>query len=164
MKIIRGNNLYLQKKDIFFLSRFADNLIIAKLFQIFGESIFTINKSNEREFVKFEDSELAELFLGLDYIVDYDELKNNSLHEIIKKIEKVNVKNMELSDRFDGMDMQQQISNLGMIEEMEKNNHKIRSLREYIVDVQNKTNIELPEEIQKEESEKTSKAKINVLD
>lgn len=160
MKIVREDTLYLQKGDIMFLSRIANVPIVVEFFKEYNLSIFEINSKNKYEFVKFKNILLCNFFSQIDFIVDYDEIKDLTSSEMEKKIKRVTNLWNELSERFDNMDIIHQQKNISMIEDIEKAKYKENSLKEAFLFLQGKINMPLPEEI----LEERIKPKENKLD
>lgn len=77
MKIIRNKEIYIQKTDIFLLS--TSNTVIPKQVTINllnKENLSEINNDNKYDFIKFTEPEIIEFFSKLDWILNYDEVKD----------------------------------------------------------------------------------------
>ena len=67
--------------------------------KVFGNGVTIINDSNRYDFVKFDEESEIEFFKGLDWMIDYNEVKDLSEDEIIKlakNIEKEREKLLQL--------------------------------------------------------------------
>ena len=74
MKIITDNAVYVQKNDIAYLNQ-TDLAIPASIFmKIFGNDI--VDDNNRYEFIKFDTPEEIEYFRNIDWMIDYNEVKN----------------------------------------------------------------------------------------
>ena len=83
MKIITDSVAYVQKNDIAFLTQ-TDRAIPASIFmKVFGNGIVIIDDSNRYEFVEFEAPEEIEFFKSIDWMIDYNEVKDLSEGEPI---------------------------------------------------------------------------------
>lgn len=77
MKIIRDNKIYVQRSDISMVSideNLKDNDTVNKILNM-G---YSYDDKNKYDFVLFTDEDIIEFLRGLDYIVDYDEVKDMS--------------------------------------------------------------------------------------
>ena len=82
MKIIENGKIYVQKNDIALLNE-TDLAIPASIYvKVYGAGIVIIDNSNRFEFVEFTEKEEIEFFKSLDWIVDYNQVKNLSEEEI----------------------------------------------------------------------------------
>ena len=76
MKIVTNEAIYVQKNDLVFLNQ-TDIPIPASIFmKAFGKGATIINYNNRFDFVKFEDSKEIEFFKNMDFILDYDLVKD----------------------------------------------------------------------------------------
>ncbi len=83
MKIITNDSAYVQKNDISYLN-LSDLPIPASIFmKVFGNGVTIINDSNRYDFVKFDEESEIEYFKDLDWMIDYNEVKDLSEDEII---------------------------------------------------------------------------------
>ena len=78
MKIITNDSAYVQKNDIAYLNS-SDLPIPASIFmKVFGNGVTIINDSNRYDFVKFDEESEIEYFKGLDWMINYNEVKDLS--------------------------------------------------------------------------------------
>jgi hypothetical protein len=96
VKIINSDSAYVQKNDIAYLNSFDLPIPFSIFMKVFGNGVTIINDSNRYDFVKFDEESEIEFFKGLDWMIDYNEVKDLSEDEIIKlakNIEKEREKN-----------------------------------------------------------------------
>lgn len=77
MKIIRDNKIYVQRSDISMMSvddNLKDNETVKKILSM-G---FSYDEKNKYDFLPFTEEDVIELLSKLDYIIDYDEIKDMS--------------------------------------------------------------------------------------
>ncbi len=92
MKIIRGDKVYVQNIDLTNLLDAVSGLELScpkEIFeQVFGE-IFICNSNNQYQFREFNGKETVSFFESLDYIIDYDKLKDLSEDELLTVAEHI---------------------------------------------------------------------------
>jgi len=67
--------IYVQKNDIMYLNQ-TDLSIPASIFmKIFGNGVTIIDNSNRFEFVEFTNSHEIEFLKNIDWIIDYNKVK-----------------------------------------------------------------------------------------
>lgn len=147
MKIIKDNVIYIQNNDIIQLNH-SDMDIPASIFmKIFGNGIVIIDDSNRYEFVSFTEPEEIEFLRNIDWILDYDEVKDLSEEEIITLAEKIMSERNELANKFLSMTESEKEKNIAMVDQCELINHKMFSLRDFLWFKQGHIQMELPEEV-----------------
>lgn len=82
MKIITENCVYVQKNDLAYLQS-SSLPIPAPVYLAIVKDGFCVNNVNRWEFVRFEGEPFIDYFRGLDWIVDYDAIKNLDEKELI---------------------------------------------------------------------------------
>lgn len=109
MKIIRNGIIYVQKKDIAYLNQVMTDSkipISTNVFdKIFGK-IFICTEQDHHEFIPYEGSELIDFFSNLDYIVNYDELKDKTNEEIELYVNELETELNNFVDEFNRMDFE----------------------------------------------------------
>lgn len=98
MKLIRGNKVYIQKKDLLKvlngLSLYKADIKKSLFDNLLTKKIESVSLS-DYDYIYFEDEESVNLFKDIDFIADYDEansLSEDELREfIISTINKVNL-------------------------------------------------------------------------
>ena len=122
MKIICDNGIYVQKIDIAFVTNNTENIDHLKLININDENIY--------EF---------EFFSNLDFIVNYDDIKNIDEDDVIKLIQKANLEKIKMENT------DSEKSNKNNILKQE---YKIYSLRDALWFKQKYLKFELPDNIE----------------
>ena len=84
MKIITDNAAYVQKKDIAYLSQTNIARPISIFLKVFDLGAITIDENNKNEFIKFDSQKDISFFRNIDWIIDYNEVKDLSEKEIIE--------------------------------------------------------------------------------
>lgn len=145
MKIITDNAVYVQKNDIAFLNQ-TDLAIPASIFmKVFGNGIVIIDDSNRYEFVKFEAPEEIELFKGIDWMIDYNEVKDLSEEETIALGQSIAEEKNNIAQRFNSMTPEERKKNMTMVSQCELLDFKMYSLRDVLWFKQGHIKMELPE-------------------
>ena len=145
MKIITENAVYVQKNDIAYLTH-TDLPIPASIFRkVFSNEMTIIDDSNRYEFEKFEDDNEIEFFKGLDWIVDYNSVKDLSDDEIIEIKQNIVQARSQIAEQFNSMSEDERKENLGMITQCELLVFKIYSLRDILWFKQGHLKMNLPE-------------------
>lgn len=103
MKIISGNKVYVQNIDISRLLQMVAGLGIScpegVLNQIYAEW-FICGPDNQYEFKEYEGKEIVDLFSKLDYIIDYDSIKDLSDDELMTLGDEICTKRNELARKY----------------------------------------------------------------
>ena len=84
MKILKDNKIYVQKNDMAYLNSSELDIPASIYMKVYGKGITIIDNSNRYEFIEFTDPKEIEFFQGLDWIVDYDEVKDLTEEELTK--------------------------------------------------------------------------------
>ena len=90
MKIICDNGIYVQKIDIAFVTNNTENIDHLKLININDENIY--------EFELFSSPKDIDFFSNLDFIVNYDDIKNIDEDDVIKLIQKANLEKIKMEN------------------------------------------------------------------
>lgn len=148
MKIITSDAVYVQKNDMGFLNQ-TDSAIPTSIFmKVFGRGITIIDDTNRFEFIKFEEEHEIDFFKSLDWIVDYDSVKDLNEDEIIQMGYSINDEKNKIAKVFNAMSDEDRRKNLSMVEECEKLDFKMYSLRDILWFKQGHLQMELPEGIE----------------
>ena len=103
MKIITNDSAYVQKNDISYLNS-SDLPIPASIFmKVFGNGVTIINDSNRYDFVKFDEESEIEYFKDLDWMIDYNQVKDLSEDEMIKLAESIGEERDGIANSFNSM-------------------------------------------------------------
>lgn len=145
MKIITNNVAYVQKNDIVCLNQ-TDLVIPASIFmKVFGNGIVIIDDSNRYEFVEFDAPEEIEFFKGIDWMIDYNEVKDLSEEEIIVLGQSIAEEKNNIAQRFNSMTPEERKENMNMVSQCELLDFKMYSLRDVLWFKQGHIKMELPE-------------------
>ena len=152
MKIITNDSAYVQKNDIAYLN--SSNLPIpASIFmKVFGNGVTIINDSNRYDFVKFDKESEIEYFKDLDWMIDYDEVKDLSEDEIIKLAEETKEEQRKIATTFNSMDEEEKDNHTDMIIKCNLLEFKFYSLRDVLWFKQGHIPMKLPEGYAQEKS------------
>lgn len=131
MKIITDDACYVQKNDMIYLNR-SDMAIPASIFMEFwGKGIVIIDDSNRYEFVKFTDPLDIEFFRGIDWIVDYYDVKDLSNEDIIEVANEINEEKKKIAEVYNTMSDKDKEANYDMVVRAELLDYKFYSLRDF---------------------------------
>lgn len=84
MKVFKNGKVYVQNEDLILILRSGELMPTSVLEKFYGNGPVIIVKDNMEDYVEFEEAEQVEFFKRLDWIVDYDEVKNLSTEELEK--------------------------------------------------------------------------------
>lgn len=145
MKIITDNAIYVQKNDMVFLNQTDLSIPVSIFMEVFGKGVTVINDSNRYEFIKFEEKEEIDFFKEMDWIIDYNLLKDLTEEEIITLGQETIYKKNEIAKKFNELSMAERKNNMHMVEESERLDFKIYSLRDLLWFKQGHLSFDLPE-------------------
>ena len=74
MKIITENSIFVQRNDITYLNQ--SNLEVPT--SIFGNGVSTTCNVNKYDFIEFKEKEEIDFFKNIDWLIDYNEVKDLS--------------------------------------------------------------------------------------
>lgn len=115
--------------------------------KVFGNGIVIIDDSNRYEFEKFEDDSEIEFFKGLDWIVDYNSVKDLSDDEIIELGQSIAQSRNQIAQQFNSMSENERKENFDMVTQCELLDFKICSLRDILWFKQGYLKMTLPEDV-----------------
>lgn len=148
MKIINDTKVYVQKNDIAFLNQ-SDLPIPASIFmKVFGNGIVIIDDSNRYEFVEFTEPNEIEFFKGINWMIDYNEVKNLSEEETIELGQTIAQEKNKIAERFNSMKPEDREKNMNMVSQCELLDFKMYSLRDVLWFKQGHLAMELPDDIE----------------
>ena len=84
MKVFKNGKVYVQNEDLILILRSGELMPTSVLEKFYGNGPVIIVQDNMEDYVEFEETDQVEFFKRLDWIVDYDEMKNLSLEELEK--------------------------------------------------------------------------------
>ena len=84
MKVFKNGKVYVQNEDLILILRSGELMPTSVLEKFYGNGPVIIVQDNMEDYVEFEETDQVEFFKRLDWIVDYDEVKNLSTEELEK--------------------------------------------------------------------------------
>lgn len=148
MKIITKDAIHVQMNDLMFLNG-TDLPIPASIFlKVFGQGTVVVTNSNRYNFVKFEDESEIEYFKELDWIIDYDSVKELDKTGIKQLNDQIIDEEQEIADKFNNLPENEKVDNFDMVARYEQLEYKKYSLKNFVSFKQGKTSMELPEGVE----------------
>lgn len=145
MKIITDDAVYIQKNDFAYLNQ-TDLAIPASVYlKAFDRGVVVIGDHNRYDFFKFTDSDAIEFFKGLDWILDYYDVKDLSFEDIVEVVSKMDDERREIASKFNLMTPEEKRKNIDMYYRSEYLDFKFCSLRDFVWFRQGKLKFNLPE-------------------
>lgn len=146
MKIFKDNKVYVQKNDIAYLNH-TDIAIPASIFtKVFGGGIVIIDDRNRYDFIEFDLPEEVKFFEELDWIVNYDDVKDLEDNEIINLGQNLANEKNTMAKRFNSMSNKEKEANMDLVIKCELMDFKIYSLRDILWFKQGHIKMTLPGE------------------
>lgn len=145
MKIITNDAIYVQKNDIGYLNQTNITIPASIFMKVFGKGIVIIDNSNRYEFVKFEDQKEIEFFKGLDWIINYEDVRYLDEKEILKSGETISQEINNIAKTFNKMSEKEMAVNMDMVDEYELLKYKLYSLRDVLDFTRGELKFNLPE-------------------
>ena len=145
MKIITDNAVYVQKNDMVYLNQ-LDLVIPTSIFmKVFGNGVVIIDDRNRYEFVEFNAPEEIEFFKGIDWMIDFNKVKDLSKEEIIAFGQSIAEERNRIAQKLNSMTQEEIKENMNMVSQYELLDFKMYSLRDVLWFKQGNIKIELPE-------------------
>ena len=132
MKIITDKAVYVQKNDMIALNQFALSIPASIFMKVYGNEITIIDDTNRFEFVSFDEKSEIEFFKELDWIVDYDSVKDLEEAQIIELGQNIAQQRNDIAKKYNAMNDIERRKNEHMIYECEKLDFKMYSLRDIL--------------------------------
>ena len=148
MKIITNDAIYVQKNDIAYLNNTNITIPASIFMKVFGKGIVIINDLNRYEFVKFEDKKEIDFFKQLDWIIDYEDVRNLNEKEILKLARTVADEKAKIALEFNKMSEKEMAANTDMVDEYELLKYKLYSLRDVLDFTRGELKFNLPEGVE----------------
>ena len=146
MKIINSDCVYVQKNDIAILPSLSSVEIPASIFvKAFDNGLVVIDDSNKFEFVKFEKEDEIEFFKSMDWILDYNIVKNLSKKAINAMCEKLAEERNNIVKFFCSMSNDEQKRNKYMVDRCMLLNYMINTLMNFTAIEKSEKSLTLPE-------------------
>ena len=148
MKIITNDAIYVQKNDMAYLNNTNITIPASIFMKVFGKGIVIINDLNRYEFVKFEDKKEIDFFKQLDWIIDYEDVRNLNEKEILKLARTVADEKAKIALEFNKMSEKEMAANTDMVDEYELLKYKLYSLRDVLDFTRGELKFNLPEGVE----------------
>ncbi len=113
--------------------------------KVFGSGVVIINNSNKYEFVKFDAPLEIEYFKGIDWMIDYNEVKDLSEEETIALGQSIAEEKNRIAQKFNSMSLKERNRNMDLVFQCELLDFKLCSLRDILFFKQGHIKMELPE-------------------
>ena len=168
MKVITNNAAFVQKNDVAYLIQSDLEIPASIITKVFGGDTFIIdnhsrydftefdvgrgvaiiNDSNRYDFVKFDAPEEIEFFKGIEWIIDYNEVKDLSEDEIIALCQSIAEEKNRIAQKFNSMEIDERKRNVSMAIQCELLDLKMYSLRDFLWFKQGHIKMKLPASIE----------------
>lgn len=149
MKIIANNKIYVQYIDIANLMQMIEGTNIkvpSKVINLVFRDIFICDDSNKYDLMEFEDKEAIDFFKNLDYIINYDEVKDLSFDEYMNMVKETYDKEVSLNEKFQSMSEKEQEENMEkIIKEFSLLEYKMESYKHILWFIEGHIDMKLPE-------------------
>ncbi len=100
MKVFKNGKVYVQNEDLILILRSGELMPTSVLEKFYGNGPVIIVQDNMEDYVEFEETDQVEFFKRLDWIVDYDEVKNLSTEELEKIINDVRDEMVKIKNKY----------------------------------------------------------------
>lgn len=137
--------------------------------RFYGHGIVIINNNNKDDFIEFNAPEEIEYFKSLDWIVDYNEVKDFNETEILALGQKIAEEKNSIANNFNAMTEEEKEKNMNMVTQCNLLDYKMYSLRDILwfkqghIQMNLPAGVELPIELQQEQSIKQEEKGIRLL-
>ncbi len=155
MKIIINNKAFVQRKDVIYLNQSDLNVpksIFIKAFENNIDNIF--DDSIRYEFIEFNDPKEIEFFKSLDWLIDYNEIKDLDEEDIITLGENAILERNAIIQKYNSMSDEKKKKNKQLLVKTDLLVYKIYSLRNALGTKQGYIKINLPENLDEKNLEK----------
>ncbi len=133
MKVFHWENgkevVYVQLQDMMYLYE-SDVAILASVFQAVFSGTTLITDENRFDFVKFKEEREVDFFKELDFIIDFDEYKNLTDRELVKKIEELGDSLDEIAKKWNSMTIKERKKNGSLYSEYQNIEYMMNFLSE----------------------------------
>ena len=162
MKIITDTAAYVQKGDLYYLDSVEIPKTRSIYLSVFDWGKTRLTKENQYDFYKYDKKEDIEFFKNIDWMVDYDEVKDCSDEELIKLGKAINEERVEIGERFNNMSIKERMKNPDLQLRHRLLAHKIHTLTDFIMYKRGQIDFDLPEDF-KIEREINNEERKNIL-
>lgn len=164
MKVITNDAIYVQMNDLAYLMTSDTPIPASIMMKVFGRGMVIINDDNRYDFVRFTEDDEIEFFKDLDWIVDYDELKDKSDEELLKFGKSVAENRDSIATLYNKMSLEDRKQHPEMVEQCDLLEFKMYSIRDFLWYKQGHITMHLPiENTMKKEEPPKKKAGIKEL-
>ena len=150
MKVITNNTAFVQKNDIAYLIQSDLEIPTSIFMKVFDRDVIIINNRNRYDFVEFDAPEEIEFFKGIDWMIDYNEVKDLSEEGIIKLGQSIVKEKNRIAQKFNFMEINERKRNMGMVTQCELLDFKMYSLRVFLWLKQGHIKMKLPASVKTE--------------
>ena len=148
MKIITNNMMYVQQNDLYCLYFYnipMPEVVQKKIISKNYNDIISMSIIKKNKFVACNDADVIEYFKNIDWIVDYNQVKDLSAEEIIELRKSITQEINKKEDKFFTLPPDER--NLNMLFQCQLLYLKNNSLNQLLLFKQGKIKIKLPEDI-----------------
>ena len=132
MKIITDSACYVQRNDLGFLNTTSYSIPASIFNKAFNNSCTIINDRNRYDFVKFDEESEIEFFRSLDWIVDYNDVKDLTDSEIYELTKVVRKEHEKIAHSYNDMSNEDKANNYCMVIKCNLLEFKFYSLRDIL--------------------------------
>lgn len=159
MKIITNDAAYIQLNDITYLNQ-TDLPIPASIFtKVYGNGIFYVGDDNRYNFMKFDEESEIEFFKGIDWMIDFNSVKDLNEEETISLGQSIAEEKNTIAKKFNAMTDKEKEKNIDMVTQCELLDFKMYSLRDVLWFKQGHIKMTLPDCIDYEVNHEIEKEK-----
>lgn len=153
MKIMREDKVYVQKEDIARLNMSDAPIPAIIYYKVLENGAFIVGDFNRHEYEEFTQHEAIEFFRKATWILDYDEVKDLSFHELDLLGEEIVDERNAIAALYNGLSNEEKERNQSMVTQCELLEFKAMALREYQTMKRN-NKVKLPKEVAQTETPK----------
>lgn len=146
MKVFKNDSVYVQNNDLAYLNSTDLGIPASIYMKYIGNGKTITNDNNRYDFIKFDEDSEIEFFKGLDWIIDYNEVKDLSEDEIIKISESIGKEHEEIATSFNSMSRKEQQQHNDLITKCDFLEFKFYSIIDFLWFKQGHISMELPVE------------------
>ena len=147
MKIVTDNAVYIQNKDIIYLSRINVPVPSSLFKQIYNDDIVIIDDLNGNGFVKLDKDSEIQFFKSLDWIVDYQKVKDLNIDDFKKLKQKIINEKNQIVNQYNSMSDKERKENINIVNRFDLLEYKLHSLKEILNYKLEQLDIKMPEEV-----------------
>lgn len=147
MKIICEDKVYVQKRDIFNLYQSDTPVPVSIYLKVFKDEYIVFDDKTKYEFIEFDEDEEIEFFRNINWMIDYNDIKDLPLEEIAKMAEEVVNKHNKLAKKYNSMPLNKRVRNNEILRQIDLLDYKIDSYTNFILFREKKIKYDLPEDV-----------------